>query len=170
MMLAKASSIPASFMTNVSVGLPGGANLKLPGSRIYENWSATIINDSDMTMRTVLEVCSDLVLGGEAPLGPAKLSDIFGRAEVSQLDREGNKIRSYLLQELYPVNVQAMDLGFDKFDEIGKFTTEFAYHYFSVKSAEDSKSVKGKSTKSVYSIIPGSVIGIVLGSVRIYGT
>ena len=62
-------------------------------------------------MRPVQEVRSDLVIGREGPKATAKLSDIFSRAEVSQLKKEGKKVRSYILQELYPVNVQAIDLG-----------------------------------------------------------
>lgn len=90
-------------------------------------------------MRPVQEVRSDLVIGGEGPQATAKLSDIFHRAEVSQLKKEGNKVRSYILLELYPVNVHAIDLRFDKLNEIGKFTTEFAYSYCRVKIAGDGK-------------------------------
>ena len=42
--LCKLASIPASNNTTVSVGLPGGQSLKLPGSRIFENWNTSILN------------------------------------------------------------------------------------------------------------------------------
>nr|BDD45424.1 hypothetical protein 36 [bacterium] len=135
-MLCKATTIPSSLKTTVSVGLPGGAALKLPGSRIYEPWSVTVINDQKMTTRSALEVWSSLVIGMEAPLGPALLENILGKASVTQLDKEGNPIRSYELRELYPTNIQSQDVAYDQFDTISEFTCEFAFHYLTVKNSK----------------------------------
>ena len=79
-------------------------------------------------MRSVLEVWSDLIIGGEAPLGLSLMSDVMGKADVTQLSREGIPVRTYVLEELYPTNIQSQDRAYNKCNEIGEFT----YHFWTV--------------------------------------
>lgn len=51
--LCKSSSIPSAVNTTVTVGLPAGANLLLPGSRLYEPWDMAIINDGDIRLHNM---------------------------------------------------------------------------------------------------------------------
>ena len=64
--LCKSATLPESNITTISTGLPGGAALKLPGSRIVEPWTCTIINYNQFSIRSVLEEWSSLIKGNAA--------------------------------------------------------------------------------------------------------
>lgn len=132
MMLCKATSIPASTTTTVSVGLPAGESLKLPGSRIFEPWNTSVISDGQMRLRNVLEAWSEIIIGHPSAVGAPNLSDFMGSAQVKQLNRRGEPVRSYNLEYLYPQSIEAQDLAFDAFDTIAEFNVVWNYHYFHV--------------------------------------
>ena len=52
--LAKAGNIPAATLGVVEVQWRGSV-LKLAGDRTFENWTVSIINDSEFSARTALE-------------------------------------------------------------------------------------------------------------------
>jgi len=103
--LCKAASIPPSILTTTTVGLPGGAALKLPGSRIYEPWSCTMIMDGGMVMRDILETWTSLIIGNATPRSTMDFQNYMTTVDVTQLDRQGRGIRKYKLEYAYPSNI-----------------------------------------------------------------
>ena len=132
MMLCKATTIPPSTTTTVSVGLPAGESLKLPGSRIFEPWNTSVISDGEMRLRNVLEAWSEIIIGHPSAVGAPNLSDFMGSAQVRQLNRRGEPVRIYNLEYLYPQSIEAQDLAFDAFDSIAEFNVVWNYHYYTV--------------------------------------
>lgn len=134
-MLCKSSSIPSALNTTVTVGLPAGANLKLPGSRLYEPWDMTIINDGDMRLRNMFERWMEAIIRPDNQLSVQRLSDYHGTAQVRQLDRQGNVIRLYTLYNCFPTNIDAQQLAFDA-DGVTEFTVTMNYHYHEARTPE----------------------------------
>jgi hypothetical protein len=56
--------------------------------------------------------------------------DYYRNLSVTQLDRREQKGKKYLFANAYPINVSAIELGYDKNNEIEEFTVEFAYQYW----------------------------------------
>ncbi|MDC0315362.1 phage tail protein [Synechococcus sp. AH-551-G15] len=137
MMLCKSATIPASTVTTVNVGLPAGAALKLPGSRIFDPWNITVINDGAMKMREYFENWSSLIINHRDQTSITNLNQYLGSAEVIQLDRQGNRIRTYFLEGLYPSIIESQQLSYDN-NDISEFNVVFNYHYFTTR-----KDVKG---------------------------
>lgn len=127
-MLTKAASIPSESLTSLSLGLPAGAVLKLPGSRIFEPWSCTVINDGGMRLRGLFETWSDRIIGREAPLREMNESDYLSTLEVTQLDRAGAPVRRYTLHYCYPLTISNQQLSYDS-ETVSEFTVTWNYHY-----------------------------------------
>lgn len=132
--LAKATTLPASTIENIDVAFRGRM-LKVPGDRTFENWSVTVINDNDMSIRKGMEEWMSLINNHEAnfsafaidPLGPR---GFYKTLSVEQLNKQGATIRSYEYRNAYPVSVSSIDLAYDKNNEVEEFTVEFAYSYW----------------------------------------
>lgn len=128
--LCKAASIPASTLTTVNVGLPAGGQLKLPGSRLFDPWSTTIISDGQMAIRSLLEGWMQMIIDHESQLSVMDLDRYLAIANVYQLDRQGKEIRSYELKGLYPTTLDPIELAFDDNDSIEEFQCVWNYHWW----------------------------------------
>ena len=128
--LCKAASIPASTLTTVNAGLPAGGQLKLPGSRLFDPWSTTIISDGQMAIRALLEDWMQMIIGHESQLSLMELDRYMATANVVQLDRQGKELRGYELKGIYPTTLDPIDLAFDATDTIEEFQCVFNYHYW----------------------------------------
>jgi hypothetical protein len=134
-MLCKAASIPPSTTTTTSVGLPSGAALKLPGSRIFEPWVCTIIMDGAMVQREILETWSQLILGYSAPRSTMDIENYMASVDVVQLDRQGRGLRTYKLEYAYPSTISAVQLDYGTNDTIEEFECTWNYHFCSHNNA-----------------------------------
>lgn len=128
--MCKAAAIPDSTL-NI-VGVPyRGRMLKLAGDKTFENWSVTIINDTNFLMRNAFERWHNSVnnfvdgTGVDAPA--AYQSDMY----VHQLDRNGNTLQSYKFVAAWPASLGKIDLAFNENQTtVEEFTVDFAYQYW----------------------------------------
>ena len=127
--LCKAASIPPSILTTTTVGLPGGAALKLPGSRIYEPWNCSMIMDGGMVMRDILETWTSLIIGNATPRSTMDFQNYMTTVDVTQLDRQGRGIRKYRLEYAYPSNISPIQLDYGASDTVEEFECTWNYHY-----------------------------------------
>ncbi len=99
--LCKSAQIPSSMLTTMTIGLPAGGALKLPGSRIFEPWTVKVINDDVMGIRGMIENWQGAMMGREVQLSTSpRLSSFLGTATVFQLDRQANFVKGYQLNGL----------------------------------------------------------------------
>ena len=136
----KASAIPAMTVGVVEVPYFGRV-VKVPGNKTFENWTVTIINDEDFTLRNGFEswIAAMGTHEGNISTVSAGAGTLYGTGVVNQLAQTGGTtaLASYSFVNIYPVNVAAIDLAWDSNDAIEEFTVEFAYDYWT--------SVKGSS-------------------------
>lgn len=129
--LCKAASIPGATLTTTTVGLPGGANLKLPGSRLFEPWVCTMIVDGGMVSRDIFEEWSNLIIGSATPRSTMDTANYMTTLHVNQLDRQGRGIRKYKLEYCYPTTISPISLDYGATDKIEEFELTWNYHYHS---------------------------------------
>jgi len=135
--LCKSAQIPSSTITTVSVGLPAGANLKLPGSRIFEPWTTKVINDGQMKIRGFMEVWHDAIIGTENQLSDTYLNLLFGNVQVRQLGKDAEIIRTYSLEHCYPTILSAQQLAYETRNTISEFDITWNYHYFRASNTDN---------------------------------
>lgn len=128
--LIKATSLPASTIGEIDLPYRGRM-LKIAGDRTYDKWSVTVINDNNMSIRTRMEEWINYINNNVANVTSALSPlDYYRTLSVVQLDRKENKGKRYDFEGAYPTSISAIELGYDKVNEIEDFTVEFAYQYF----------------------------------------
>jgi len=149
--MVKAASIPAETIGILQVPFRGRV-AKLPGDRAYAEWTCTILDDTTHNLRESMvswhrefndhetnRVGKD-ILGGSAGLE---------EITVTQLDMQGEEHTSVTLQQVWPVDVGAIDLSYDKADTLVEFAVTFAYDYISTSGGGGGGGGGGGSPPSV---------------------
>lgn len=139
LLLCKATNFPASNVASIDIPFRGRI-FKVAGDRTFDNWSVTIINDTNFTLRRYMEDWMQYIAQyGEA--SGRNAPDYMANATVSQLERQGSNLNSvagaglsavktYTFVDIFPVNVSAIDLSYDSSDTIEEFSVEFAVQYW----------------------------------------
>ena len=127
--LCEAAQLPGSQFGIIAVPFRGRV-LKMAGDRTFEEWTVTIINDTDFEVRNSMERWMNGINAHSANTGLSSPllyeSDLF----VDQLDREGNAVKRYDFRGAFPQAVSPIDLSYAAADEIERFQVTFAYQYF----------------------------------------
>jgi len=146
--MCKAAQLPASNIASIDIPFRG-RTLKVAGDRTIENWTITIINDENFSLRTKFEIWMNGIAKLDDNTGATSPAAYMADAYVYQLgrgyanNRHSTKnggvadadaeppvsvkpLRSYTFHSIFPVNVSAIDLSYDSSDTIEEFTVEFA--------------------------------------------
>ena len=125
--LGKATSIPASTIGNMDVPYRG-RQLKVPGDRTFEDWTITIFSDGLWAARSTLERWMQRMQGHRNPVSAteARGQSPYGTGIVNQLDRNGNNLATYVMEDIYPTNLAAIDLDWGTNDTPEEFQVTFA--------------------------------------------
>lgn len=132
--MVKAAQLPASTVSAIEVPY-FGRRIKVAGTRTYENWSVTVINDEDFKIRRAIESWSRRIntyIGNLRDFGTAAPAEYKSRAEVIQYGQTGNILRTYQFEGIFPLNVGAIELNWESGDQVEEFQVEFAVDYWTV--------------------------------------
>jgi hypothetical protein len=127
--LCKASSLPASNVEAIDVPYLG-RQIKVPGNRIFEEWTVTVFNDTDFEIRRMVESWMNAINGHQDNLGFASVRDVYSDAHVTQLGRDGAELYTYHIIDMFPTMLAPIDLAFDANDEVEEFEVTFNYNYW----------------------------------------
>ena len=127
--LVKAAQIPTeAFGGPIEVNFRG-AKLKLPGERTYEDWTVTVINDVDFSIRTGMENWMAEIQNRDSGVGATDLDYLVSRAFVSQLHRDESVLATYEFFNMYPSNLGSISLDMDT-EEVQTYDITFTYSHF----------------------------------------
>jgi hypothetical protein len=133
--MVKAAQLPDSTVGVIDINY-FGRTVKEAGSRIYQNWNVTVINDEDFKVRKALEEWSrrmNTYVGNLREFGSASSTNYKGTADVVQYGKTGNVLREYQMVGLFPISVGAIEVNWDDANQIETFQVEFAIDYWTVK-------------------------------------
>ena len=129
--LVTATNLPVSNLDTIETNYRG-RTIKLPGSRKFDDWSVTILNDKNMELRTLFEKWLDDLNGAVTNVAQRDISLTnpvdFPTWYVDQLDRNGNAIKSYELHYCFPTSVASVELSAEN-EGISDFEVTLAYTY-----------------------------------------
>ena len=123
--LIKASQLPASNVGLIEVPFRG-RKLKVSGDRNFDDWTVQVTNDVSFGLRKAFEEWSERIQNHNYALGSNNLNDYFATAIVRQLDRDGQQLRAYRFEGIWPQTVDAIHLAFDSTDEVEEYGVTFA--------------------------------------------
>ena len=137
--LTKSAALPGQTIGMIEVPHMGGRRLKVAGDRTFADWTMTVINDKDFTVRSALEAFQNQFvftdynstsIGNRTGQGAqASLTTIT----VEQLDTDGlTALRTYKLSNCFVTEISSIDLSYDSADAIEEYTVNWTYDYFTV--------------------------------------
>lgn len=137
--LVKAASLPSETIGVIEVPHMGGRRLKVAGDRTFADWSMTVLNDKDYTVRAALEAYQNNFVTtdyGKTFVGNRQVYGAQGAlttVTVEQLDVNGAAtLRTYSLQNCFVTEISSIDLSYDSSDAIEEYTVNWTYDYFTV--------------------------------------
>ena len=144
--MCKAAQLPPQNIANIDVPFRGRI-FKVAGDRTIDNWTVTVINDEDFRFRNAFENWTQQIANLDDNMGATDPNSYMTNATVYQLGRgsqvssennggtENVVLKQYTFQNIWPVNVSAIDLSYDTGDTIEEFTVEFAVQSISLTGA-----------------------------------
>ena len=131
--LVKAAQIPGSTIAALPVNYVGRP-IKYAGFRTFDNWTTTIINDDDFSMRNKVMEWMRTISGqldgerNESYGGYATPTGQYfeGSATVTQVNKDGVDGQSYTINNIWPTNLGEITLGWDS-DAIEEYSVEWCY-------------------------------------------
>ena len=127
--LCTATSLPGSNIGIAPVHYRG-REIKIPGERTFQNWSITIINDTNFEIRDSFEVWMNAINSVKENTGITNPLEVTKQMQVWQMDRNGADLKGYNFVDLWPVNISEIALSFNQNDQLEEFTVELAYAYW----------------------------------------
>jgi hypothetical protein len=144
--MAKAAQLPGSTLGTVPMYY-FGREVKFAGNRTFADWTLTIINDEDFSIRNSMEAWMNYInsnvgnIRGNtstgAPTGGSGGQPYAVDANVQQFGKTGNVIQAYNFVGLFPVDISPIDLDWGTNDSIEEFTVTFAYQYWTNNASTD---------------------------------
>ena len=144
--MCKAATLPASNIANIDVPFRGRI-FKIAGDRTIDPWTVTIINDEGFKLRNAFEEWADLIAKLDNNLGATDPAAYMTNAKVFQLGRGSSPssknnggtsnavLKEYEFFDIFPTNVQAIDLSYDSTDTIEEFTVDFQVQSYNFAGA-----------------------------------
>jgi hypothetical protein len=135
--LIRAAQLPASTVDPVDVPY-FGRKIKVAGDRTFADWTITVMNDEDFSLRNDFEAWLNYInthISNRSAAASASPLEYKVDIEVQQFGKtgpgdEGGVIRSYLLSGAFPTSVDAISLDWDTTNQIQTFDVTFAYDYW----------------------------------------
>ena len=137
--LCRSAQIPALTIGEVTIPFRGRF-VYVPGDRTYDPWTVTVMNDRAYGIRSTLEAwMNDLQDIGSSTGSSAQGSAVYRQVNVTQMDRNDHKIRTYTLYDAWPTALDAIDLAFDTNDAVEEFGATFRFNYMTATGHAVSK-------------------------------
>lgn len=137
--VCRTAELPASSVGSFDISY-FGRKIKLAGDRNFGDWSVTVMNDEDFSVRAMFETWSNalnrLVSNVRDP--NVATENYKTDLEVRQYSKDGIEIRSYKIVGAFPTEIGAISLDWDSQNTIESFGVTFAYDYWEpiVESSE----------------------------------
>lgn len=127
--LIKAAQIPASSLGTIEVPYRG-RRIKIPGDRTFQDWSITVLSDSNMSLRSAFENWSAIFNGHTENISPATFMQSMTTWSVTQLNRDGTGLRTYSFVGCFPSEVGSIDVSFENNDAVAEFPVTLNYSWW----------------------------------------
>tara|TARA_Y100000287_G_scaffold112276_1_gene90098 strand:+ start:2672 stop:3226 length:555 start_codon:yes stop_codon:yes gene_type:complete len=142
--LCKASQIPASTINKLEVDYMG-RKVKLAGTRPeFADWTVTVINDEDFAIRNDLENWMNFMNGHVDNAQIVNPLDYKTTGKVTQLSKDGSKLREYNFKGIFPTEIAQIDLSWDS-EDLEEFEVTFSVDWWEVAGQTYPKGNNGTS-------------------------
>ena len=145
--LVRSAALPSATIGTIELPMNGGRRFKIGGDRVFTEWTSTVLNDENYTLRSSLEAWQNAMvftnfaigtgLGNRSSTGGGASNTttptgLYGTVLIYQLAEDGASVPngSYKLVNCWPSDISAIDLSYDTTDAIEDFTVTWTYDYY----------------------------------------
>jgi hypothetical protein len=145
--LCKTAELPESTVSSIDVPY-FGRRIKVAGERAFADWSVSVLNDEDFSVRAMFEAWSNALNRHVSNVRDPALSAEQYKVdlEVIQYAKDGGVIRSYQLVGAFPTSIGSIGLNWDSANAIEEFSVTFAYDYWVPAIEASDKKAGGVNT------------------------
>jgi len=155
--LIRAAQLPASTVDPIDIPY-FGRKIKIAGDRTFADWTITVMNDEDFTLRNSFEAWLNFInthVSNRSAAEDGSPTNYKVDIEIQQYGKAGPAdesgiIRSYILSGAFPTSVDAISLDWDTTNAVETFDVTFAYDYWEPASG-------GFSGASYPTALPGDI-------------
>lgn len=130
--MCKTASMPGSTIGHVPI-FYFGREVKLAGNRTFPEWTLTILNDEDFSVRNAFEKWMNGMNRHVSNVRDLWAGNSLGyatQATVKQFSKTGDTLKTYTFEGMFPVDVSQIDTDWGANDTIEEFSVTLAYQYF----------------------------------------
>lgn len=126
--MVKAASVPAFTLGKVEVPY-FGRKIPYAGDRVWEDWQTTVINDEDHLVRNALESWSNAINAFQRNISTVGVNPgaYKSQAQITKFSKDGQATRIYQLNDVWPMQIGAIDNNWETTDTIEEFPVIWAY-------------------------------------------
>ena len=143
-LLVKGGDIPGRTINQTPINY-GGRVMKLPANSVFDDWTVTIINDQNFTIRNKICEWMRFMVGGfdgtkSQTLGSTDIKKNESTAIIEQWNMDGKGVQSYKFYNMWPNAIAdtAVDWGTETYQEFG---VTFSYDYWTHGTAASTSNV-----------------------------
>jgi hypothetical protein len=133
----RSAELPASVIQPVEIPY-FGRKVKVAGDRVFQDWQITVMNDEDFGLRNFFEAWHNKInslVSNRQDSAQDDLLDYKVNAEVLQYGKAGpgddsGIIRAYSFAGMFPIQIDAIALDWERTNEVEMFNVTFSYDYW----------------------------------------
>lgn len=154
--VCRAAELPESTVSSIDIPY-FGRKIKVAGERTFADWSVTVMNDEDFSVRSLFETWSNAINRMVANVRDPNVSAEGYKADlmVKQYSLDGIELRSYVLVGAFPTQVSNIGLDWNSANNIEEFTVNFAYDYWIPDVEASDKKAGGVNIYGPTTVIDG---------------
>lgn len=105
------------------------------GDKEFNDWTITVLNDNDHSIREYLEMWSDKIMDRASINGASRHVNYTKTCTIFQLDQNENETAEYELEYAWPTDLSPIEVGYDTQDTVQEYNVTFSYAYYKKKSS-----------------------------------
>lgn len=126
----KGAQIPSADVGIIELSYMG-RKAKYAGDKTFTDWTVTIYNDTNFTIRRKIESWSEILNSTKGNLSSTNWNNYQRNIKIFHYDGDNKVIKEYTLINAFPINTgDPIDLGWDQNDTAEEYSVTFAYDYF----------------------------------------
>ena len=127
--LTRTGQLPGATIGEVVVPFRG-RSLYLAGDREFEQWTTTVLNDTDFMIRNAMERWQNAMNDFQTNTGLSNVADYTADLTVEQLDRDDTVLKTYILRACFPLSIAQIELSYDTTNALEEFEVTWRYQHF----------------------------------------
>lgn len=154
--VCRTAELPEMNLSNIEIPY-FGRKIKVAGERSFADWSVTVMNDEDFSVRSMFETWNNAMNRLVSNIRDPNLNAEQYKTdlEVIQYSKDGTALRSYTLIGAFPTQIGAIALGWDSANAIEEFTVNFSYDYWVPNIEASDKKAGGVNQYGPQTIVDG---------------